>query len=79
MEPRKKGGEQGAFDSEAGDLEFDGLEAFDSISATECTGLMSRAPENDYEYDSYFDVMTFSPKDFKSEENSERRPLSKEN
>lgn len=45
---------------------------FESVSSTECTGLFARAPQNDYEYDSYFDVMTFSPKDFKSEENSRR-------
>lgn len=49
-----------------------GLEEFESASATECTGLMSRPPENEYERESYFDVMTFSPKDFKSEENSEK-------
>lgn len=45
---------------------------FESASATECTGLFARAPRNDYEYDSYFDVMTFSPSDFKSEENSRK-------
>lgn len=48
------------------------FECFDSVSVTDCTGLMPRAPENDYEYESYFDVMTFSPKDFNSEENSKR-------
>ena len=44
----------------------DSFECFDSASATECTGLFSRAPENHYEYDSYFDVMTFSPKDYET-------------
>ena len=53
------------------DKEF---EAFESVSATECTGLMSRAPEDKFEYESYFDVMTFSPKDFHSEVNSEKDP-----
>ena len=51
------------------DREF---EEFESVSATECTGLMSRPPENEFERESYFDVMTFSPKDFKSEVNSEK-------
>lgn len=51
------------------------FEEFNSASATECTGLMARAPENDFEYDSYFDVMTFSPADYKSEENSRRRHI----
>lgn len=52
----------------------DDFECFDSVSATDCTGLISSAPENDYEYESYFDVMTFSPKDFHSADNA-RTPV----
>lgn len=51
------------------DMEF---EDFKSASVTDCTGLIARAPENDYEYDSYFDIMNFSPSDYKSEENSRK-------
>ncbi len=50
------------------------LEAFEAASATDCTGLMARAPENEYEYESYMDVMTFSPKDFHSGVNGEKIP-----
>ncbi|MCH5187919.1 MAG: hypothetical protein J1F63_05905 [Oscillospiraceae bacterium] len=48
------------------------FEEFESASPTECTGLMSRPPENEYERESYFDVMTFSPKQFDTEANSEK-------
>ena len=51
------------------DVEF---EEFNAASATECTGLMARAPENEYEKESYFDIMTFSPSDFKTEKNSHK-------
>ncbi len=51
---------------------YDEFECFDSISVNDCTGLIARAPENDYEYESYFDVMTFSPEDFHSEKNGRR-------
>ena len=59
-------------DKTADKVEF---EEFDAASATECTGLFARAPENKYEYDSYFDIMTFSPSDFKSDENSKKRHI----
>lgn len=51
------------------------FEEFDAVSATDCTGLISSAPQNEYEYNSYFDVMTFSPTDFHTAENSEKNPL----
>ena len=57
MEPKKDGDE---------------FEEFESASPTECTGLLARGPENEFERESCFDVMTFSPKDFESEVNSEK-------
>lgn len=45
------------------------FEEFEAASATGCTGLMANAPQNEYEYEAYFDIMTFSPKEICTAEN----------
>ncbi len=39
------------------------FDEFEAASATEFTGLFARAPRNEYEYNSYYDVMNFFPED----------------
>ncbi|MBQ3037794.1 MAG: hypothetical protein IJD30_01310 [Clostridia bacterium] len=37
-----------------------------AASTTDCTGIVPSAPQDDYELNSYLDIMKFSPKDIKS-------------
>ena len=37
-----------------------------AASTTDCTGIVPSAPQDDYELNSYLDIMNFSPKDIKS-------------
>ena len=38
------------------------IDITNAVSANECTGLMPSAPKNEYEKQSYFDIVDFSPK-----------------
>lgn len=38
------------------------IDIANAVSANECTGLMPSAPKNEYEKQSYFDIVDFSPK-----------------
>lgn len=44
------------------------FEDFNAACVTDCTGLIPSAPQSEFEYESYRDIMTFYPADFKSEE-----------
>ncbi len=41
--------------------DYDNLYTVNTGSYTDCTGLMYKPPENDFEYDSYTDVYHFQP------------------
>ena len=41
--------------------DYDNLYTVNSCSFMDCTGLMYKPPENDFEYDSYTDLYHFQP------------------
>ncbi len=47
-------------------MEVDPFDSFDAVSVTDCTGLIARAPTNEFELDSYYDIMDFFPGDNKT-------------
>ena len=44
--------------------DYDNLYTVNSSSYTDCTGLMYKPPEDDFEYDSYNDIYRFQPSDY---------------
>lgn len=43
------------------DDNFSITDEFEAISATECTGLIPSAPENEYSLNSYKEILPYSP------------------
>ena len=46
------------------------IEILNATSCTECAGLIPSAPKSEEEYNSYFDIMNFSPKQANKFENT---------